>query len=113
MTATYVLNRNGAGKYVFTFKTHDGQELLTSQAYADKDRALRAIDAARVLARRARNYEICTAEGGQAYYVLKHARWGVIGQSEMYPDSESVLEGITVARAKTRGAQLEDLTDNS
>lgn len=110
MSATYVLRKNLQGKFVFTFKTHDGQVLWTSPCYTDRDIALRSVSAARSLGRREANYELRTAENGQAYFVFKNTRNEVLGQSEMYPDAEGVRKGITLARARTRGARLEDLT---
>jgi uncharacterized protein YegP (UPF0339 family) len=110
MAATYVLQKCGDGRFMFTLKAHDGQVILTSPCYPDKDTALRRIDSARLLARRQENYELLTAENGQAWFVLKTARMGVIGQSEMYPDSQSAAKVITFARGITRGARLEDLT---
>jgi uncharacterized protein YegP (UPF0339 family) len=110
MTATYVLKQSREGGFVFTLNTHSGQVLLTSQSYAEKDLALRMIDAARNIARAKKHYELVTREEGGAYFVLRNAREEVIGQSEMYPDSQSVQKGILLARATTRGARLEDLT---
>ena len=110
MTATYVLRKNPEGTFVFTLNTHSGQVLLTSQVYTDKNVALRMVDTARSIARRQKSYELAEAEDGQAYFVLKNARQQVIGRSEMYPDSQSVLQGILQARANTHGARLEDLT---
>jgi len=110
MSATYTLEKDPDGKFVFTFKTHSGEVILTSPGYSDKDLAMRRVDMARTFGRRGESYQLLTAEDGQAYFVLKTTREEVLGQSEMYRDSESVLQGIRLARSNARGARLEDLT---
>lgn len=113
MTATYVLQKDEKGQFSFILRTHGGQVLLTSAVYADKEIAMRRISAARQLAHNARNYEILAAQDGLPYFVVKNAKKEVIAQSEMYPDSESLRNGINLVKGKTRGAQLEDLTGTS
>jgi len=110
MAATFVLEKCKDGSFMFTLKAHDGQVLLTSLCYPDKDTASRRLDSARSLVRRQENYEVLTAENGQSYFVFKNSHNEVIGQSEMYPDSQSVAKVITIARGSTRGARIEDLT---
>ena len=111
MATTFTLTRTGEGRFVFTFKTHDGEVLLTSYRYADKEDALRAINAARSCARRKESFEILTEEDGQRYFVLKNSREEVLGESQMYPDEESARKVTALMMGKARGARLEDLTD--
>jgi|SRR5687768_739411 len=110
MAATYVLQQREDGRFTFTLKAHDGQVLLTSQGYPDKDSALSRMNSMRNIAGRDRNFEPRTAENGQPYFVFKNARNEVIGQSEMYADLQSVPKGITLVKANARVARLEDLT---
>ena len=111
MATTFTLTKTSEGRFVFTFKTHDGQVLLTSYRYADKDSALRAISAARSCSRRKESFEILTEEDGQIYFVLKNAREEVLGESQMYPDKESARKVTALMMGKARGARLEYLTD--
>jgi uncharacterized protein YegP (UPF0339 family) len=111
MSSSYVLKRRRDGKFMFTLQTHYGKVLLTSHAYKDKDSALRAISVARQLAHREENYELLRTDIGLVYFVLKDARGEVIGQSRKYIDAESSRQGISLAKGKTNGARLEDLTD--
>ena len=110
MASRYVLEQSGDGYFIFTFQTHDGEILLTSPAHRDKDSVLRAINSTRNLARRDRNYEALRTDTGLVCFVLKNASGEVLGQSQSYADMESLQEGISLAKAKTRGARLEDLT---
>ena len=112
MSSRYVLERRGDGTFMFTLQTHNGKILLTSHAYEDKDSALRATNTARQLARRHENYELVRTDSGLVYFLLKGPRGEVIGQSP-YIDAESVRQEINLVKAKTHGARLEDLTDES
>jgi uncharacterized protein YegP (UPF0339 family) len=72
---------------------------------------LRAIDAARFLARREKNYEILRSDTGFVYFVLKDARGEIFGRSQNYVAIESSRQGMTLAKTNAHGARLEDLTD--
>jgi uncharacterized protein YegP (UPF0339 family) len=109
MAATYVLEQNKDGSFMFTLKAHDGQVLLTSQGYMDKVSALSRINSIRKIAGRDRNFEPRTAENGQPYFVFKNSHNEVIGQSEMYSDSQSVPKGIALVKSNARAARLKDL----
>lgn len=111
MSSSFVLKRRRDGKFTCTLQTHYGKVLLNSRAY--KDSALRAINAARQLAHREENYELLRTDIGLVYFVLKNARYEVIGQSRKHIAAESSRQGIGLAKTKPRGAQLADLTDNS
>ena len=109
MSARFVLKRAPDGQFSFLFLTHSGQVLLTSPAYTDKERALRRISAARQMARNRHNYEIVTGANGSSFLVRgKHG--DVLGQSESFPDAQSLEAGINLVRANAKGARLEDLT---
>jgi uncharacterized protein YegP (UPF0339 family) len=111
MAATFTLPKTGEGEFVFEFKTHSGDVLMTSSTYLDKGNAIRGADAARRLAQNARNYEICTTWNGQSYFMVRNAKGEVIAHSDMFADRECAKEVIAQAMGKTRGARLEDLTD--
>jgi uncharacterized protein YegP (UPF0339 family) len=95
MASTCTLTKTGHGRFEFGFKTHSRNVLMTSGTYLEKENAIRGTTVAHRLARNTRNYEICTAENGQYYFVVKNAEGEVMAQ----------------AIGKARGARLEDLTD--
>lgn len=111
MAVTFTLTKTSEGGFVFVFKTHSGDVLMTSSTYLDKTNAIRGTDTVRHLARHARNYEICTTEDGQSYFVVKNTKGEVIVHSDIYPDREAAGEVIAQVTGKARGARLEDLTD--
>ena len=111
MSSRYVLQQDENGNFIFHLEAHTGEVLLTSELYPDKDRALRRISAARMLAAQERNFEIMDAANGGAYFLVKNVKGEVIAHSDIYPDPESLQAGIQLVKGKTRGARLEDLSD--
>ena len=112
MSAAYVLQQDGNGSFIFHLRTHSGQVLLTSGVYAEKAGALRALDAARHLAGKEKNYLFLTEEDGQQYFLVRDKKGEVLAQSNMYPDPESLRTAINLVKGNTHGARLEDQTQN-
>ena len=109
MSAEFVLRKDKDGQFVFVFQTESGKVLLTSGAYSNRDGALRHLHSARQMARKDRNYELRTAAEGGFYFVVKNRSGEVVGQSEMYPDPESRLQGMILTRGCSHGARVENL----
>ena len=109
MSAEFALRKDQDGKYVFVFQTESGQVLLTSRSYCDPDIALRRLHSARQMARKDRNYEFRAAYAGGFYFVVKNRSNEVLGQSEIYPDQESMRQGMILARGCSHGARIENL----
>jgi uncharacterized protein YegP (UPF0339 family) len=76
----------------------------------DKESALRKIDITRRLAHNSRNYELCTAENGSSYFLVRTAQGETLVYSAPYPDAESLQAAINLVKSNTRGARLEDLS---
>jgi uncharacterized protein YegP (UPF0339 family) len=110
MSSRYVLHEVCKGQYRFTLTSHRGQVLLTSGLFMDKESALRKIDTTRHLARNSKNYEFHTAEQGSSYFLVKTAKGEALVYSACYPDAESLQTALHLAKSNTRGARLEDLT---
>lgn len=112
MSSRYVLHEVCRGQYRFTLTSHRGQVLLTSGLFLDKESALHKILTTRCLARNSRNYEVRTAENGSSYFLVKTAKGETLVYSACYPDAESLQTAIHLAKSNTRGARLEDLTQD-
>lgn len=110
MSSRYVLHEVCRGQYRFTLTTHTGQVLLTSGLLMDKESALRKIDITRRLARNTKNYELCTAENGSSYFLVRTAQGETLVYSACYPDAESLQAAINLVKSNTRGSRLEDLS---
>jgi len=112
VSSRYVLHEVCRGQYRFTLTSHRGKVLLTSGLLLDKESALRKIDTTRRLARNRRNYELRTAEGGSSYFLVKTAQGEALVYSACYPDAESLQTALNLAKSNTRGARIEDLTQD-
>jgi uncharacterized protein YegP (UPF0339 family) len=110
MAAKFVLKKSGKNKFTFTLKAPNGQVILTSEAYASKESALKGIASVRKNAARDKNFEVRTAKSGKQYFVLKASNGEVIGQSQMYSSPRSVPRGIASVKANA-SARTEDLTE--
>lgn len=78
----------------------------------DKESALRKIGITRCLARNSRNYELCKAENGSSYFLVRTAQGETLAYSACYPDAESLQAAINLVKSNTRGARLEDLAQD-
>lgn len=106
----YVLKQHGRNQFVFTLRGSEEQVMLTSPAYPDRDSAIRGINSVRGNIRKKDRFVFHTATNGGLYFVLESAKKGVIGQSELYPDEESLLKGLFSVRRNALAAKLEDQT---
>jgi uncharacterized protein YegP (UPF0339 family) len=105
-----ILTQNVTGHYTFNLHASDGQLLLTGPSFTDKDTALRRINSTRHLARRDGNYEVFSAGGGQQYFELKDNKGDMLGRSTVYPNEQSVQEGIVSLKRSARASRLLDMT---
>jgi len=109
-TSRIILIQNVTGQYSFTFRAIDGQLLLTSISFPDKDTALHGIELTRSLAQTAQHYQIRSAGGGQYYFELKNSEGEMLGRSTVYPDGQSLEKGIDLLKNYSKPSRLLDLT---
>ena len=112
MASRYVLHEVCKGQYRFTLTSHKGQVLLTSGLYMDKDSALCKIQIIRYLARNSKNFDLLTAEDGGRYFVVVTRKGEALASSATYPNAEGRQAAIDLVKGNTRGARLEDLTQD-
>jgi uncharacterized protein len=105
-----LLEQSVTGQYSFSLQAPDGQLLLTSPYFTDKDSALRRINSTRYLARRDGNYVVRSAGEGQYYFELQDNKGEMLGRSTLYSDEQSVQEGIASLKRCIRAGKLLDLT---
>jgi uncharacterized protein YegP (UPF0339 family) len=105
-----VLRQYGKENFVFTLTTSDKEVIFTSQVYPDKDSALRGIGSVRGNVRKKDRYLLRTAVNGQHFFVLESTNQGVLGQSRLYEDPESLQQGLAMFKRSTLAAKLEDWT---
>ena len=113
MSSRYVLHEVCRGQYRFTLTSHKGQVLLTSGLFMDKESALQKIIVTRHLARNSKNYGLLTAEDGGLYFAVVTRKGEALAFSAIYPDAEGRQAAINLVKGNTRGARLEDLTQDT
>lgn len=109
MAAKFVLKQSGKN-FRFTLQAPNGQVILSSEAYASKDSALKGIASVRKNASKEKNFEVRDGKGGRPYFVLKATNKEVIGQSQMYAEARNVPKGIASVQANAPTARVEDMT---
>ena len=77
-----------AGEHRFRLKAGNGETILTSEGYSQKDGCANGIESVRKNSSDASMFEKITTEGGKYRFNLKAANHQVIGTSQNY-DSES------------------------
>jgi uncharacterized protein len=105
-----LLSRNVTGQYSFVFRATDGQVLLTSTFFTEKETALRRIDLMRNLVPLDHLYLIRNAGVGEFYFELKNDIGEMLGYSPVFSSRESMQNGIDALKSCARKGKLLDLT---
>ena len=110
IASQFILSQNVRGHYSFTLHAPNGQLLLTSPSFTDKDTALQGINLTRYRARHNENFEVCGTEDGKFYMLLKDKKGMVLGQSKIFDDLESLEKGMNSIKGCVRGTRFQDQT---
>jgi uncharacterized protein YegP (UPF0339 family) len=94
MAAKFEIKQSESGKYHFNLKAGNGEPILSSQMYADKNGAKNGVESVKKNAADDGRFERKTAKDGSPYFVLKAANAEVIGTSEMYSSTSAMENGI-------------------
>ena len=109
MAAKFVLHEKVKEGFQFTFQAPDGQVILSSPFFADKEHAIYRINAMRSLARRDKNLGVFNTEDGQFYIVLKDNKDQLLGQSGIFADELSLQRAIATLKRCIRAARISEL----
>jgi uncharacterized protein len=107
---SYELKKDAGGKYRFNLKATNGQVILSSQGYLQKESALDGIESVRKNGTDEKNFEKKTSSANEPYFVLKALNHQVIGQSEMYSSIAARDNGIASVQKNCTSTSLDDLT---
>ncbi len=110
MAAKFEIKMGSSEKYRFNLKAGNGEIILSSDSYEQKQGALGGIESVRKNAPDDGRYERKTSGGGQPYFVLKAANGEPIGRSETYSSNAAMESGIASAKRNAPDAPVEDLT---
>ncbi len=110
MSAKFQLKQGASGQFMFNLKAGNGEVILTSESYKDKQSASAGIESVKVNAGIDARYERKTAKNGQPYFALKAANGEIIGKSEMYSSVSGMENGIQSVKKNGSVATIEDST---
>ena len=108
MAAKFEVKQGGSGQFMFNLKAGNGEVILTSELYKEKQAALNGIDSVKANAGDDARYERKTAKNGQAFFVLKATNGQTIGKSEMYSSTSAMENGVQSVKKNALAARIED-----
>ena len=110
MVGKFDLKRGGSGQFMFNLKAGNGEVILTSELYKQKQGAIAGIESVKVNAGDDTRYERKTAKNGQPFFVLTATNGEIIGKSEMYSSVSAMENGIQSVKKNGPVATIEDST---
>ena len=110
MAAKFEIVKGSSAKYRFNLKAGNGEIILSSESYADKQGAKKGIESVKTNAPDDARYERKESTSGQPYFVLKAANGEPIGRSETYSSKSAMENGIESVKKNAPSAAIEDLT---
>lgn len=110
MAAKYQLKQGSSGQFMFNLKAGNGEVILTSELYKDKQSAIAGIESVKTNGPIESRYERKSAKNNQAYFVLKATNGQTIGKSEMYSSVAAMENGIKSVIKNAPLAEIEDTT---
>lgn len=110
MAAKFELKNGSSGQYMFNLKAGNGEVILTSELYKEKQSAIAGIESVKANSGEDARFERKTAKNGQAFFVLKATNGQTIGKSEMYSSVAAMENGIQSVMKNATAARMEDST---
>ena len=110
MAGKFVISKRKNGEFQFNLKAGNGQVILTSEGYGDKNGCANGIESVRKHAQADANFERKTAKDGSPYFNLKASNGQIIGKSEMYKSEAARDNGIKSVMENAPGASVADAT---
>ena len=109
MAAKYELKKSKNGQFFFNLKAANGEVILTSETYKQKEGAEHGIGSVKKNSASDAMFERKVATNGQHYFVLKAVNHEVIGKSETYSSASAMAKGIASVKRNGPDARVVDL----
>lgn len=109
MAAKFELKQGGKGQFMFNLKASNGEVILTSQMYKEKQGALNGIASVKANSTDDAHFERKTAKDGEPFFVLKAVNGETIGKSEMYSSNSAMEHGIESVKKNAPVAEISDI----
>jgi uncharacterized protein YegP (UPF0339 family) len=110
MAAKFDLKQGASGQFMFNLKAGNGEVILTSELYKQKQSAIAGIDSVKANAGDDNRYDRKTAKNGQPYFVLTAMNGQIIGKGEMYSSVSAMENGIQSVKTNGPVAAIEGTT---
>lgn len=107
--AKYQIFKAKDGNFYFRLRADNGQIILASQGYVNKQNAILGIKSVQIHCKYDIYYDRKNAQNGQYYFVLKSANHQVIGVSEMYVSAYNRDCGIESVKVNGSTLQVEEI----
>jgi len=98
------------GKYHWNLKAVNGQIVLTSQAYANTQSAIRGINSVKENSQNNKRFEVRITKDGRPYFVLKAPNGQIVGQSQFYKSMVGCEKGMESVQINAPVVEVVDLT---
>jgi len=105
----YEIKKSTDGKFMFNLKAANGEVILTSEMYIQKDGAVGGIESVRSNGTSDANFDMRSSSANQPYFVLKAANHEVIGTSEMYSSEAAARKGIESVKLNCGSTEVNDI----
>jgi uncharacterized protein len=110
MTAKFEIKKATNDQYFFNLIASNGEVILTSEEYKEKESAQKGIIAVKTNAPTNKHYERKISKTNQPYFVLKAANEETVGRSQMYSSAAAMEKGIESVKTNGPTAAVQDLT---
>lgn len=113
MAAKFQLKVAKNGKFHFSLLATNGQNILSSEIYETRAKALAGIESVKKNAVRAGGIEMLVSDKQQPYFVVKSTNGQVVGKSQMYASTRTCTRGAASVAKNAPGAATEDLSKSA
>lgn len=107
MAAKFTLKTSSNGQHGFNLHAGNGEILLTSETYAQRQSAEAGIASMRRNAVDDARYEHKTSTSGQFFFVLQAGNGEPLGSSEMYGSQSGMEGGIESVKKNAPSAEIQ------
>ena len=106
----FVIHKRFNGEYQFNLKASNGQVILSSEGYTNRDNCLNGIESVRRNSVNDERFDRKTSTNGKYYFNLKASNGQIIGTSEIYESSSARENGIESVKVNAVTAIIDDFT---
>ena len=106
----FIVKKTPVGLFLFTLIAANGDAILTSESYRDKEALVNAIEYVKKLAEWRDNFVQRTSKRGDCHFVLKALNGEIIGTSKTYSSKKAMENGIIWVKQNAPVAQIVDKT---